>query len=666
MARMHDSLLPAAAHDAGDRSSAASSWHWTTGRAATALIVVAVVGLLWILHRQDLEEHRTALVRDVLWIEQTVQANLDRDAESLRNFAQGAGRADLDDAQLARGLGTLLEGRTGLLRVVLLDRDGELRASAPVGPAFRPAGGWLARQADPGYRLARSTGKPEYTQSHGSANDHHFEVFVPFYRGGAHAGTMVGVYDVEAVLAGVVPWWLAQKHRVTIRDAAGDVLATKSRVEAGGLAEVTYQVPLDPPGYGLMLHVQPYGSGSKLARNVLAVAIGGLALAVLSSMWSLHRHVQRRHATERALRREHAFRKAMEDSLETGMRAVDLEGRIVYVNPAFCRMVGYSEAELIGHLAPQPYWPPEDRGRIEAAQRAARAAGAVRIGFEIVLMRRTGECFDALLYEAPLVDQGKQTGWMASILDITERKHARERARQQEEKLAATARLVTMGEMASAIAHELNQPLSAIASYSTGCLNVLETSSARPEEIRDALHKTTQQAERAGRIIRRIHDFVRKSEPTRTEVRVDAVIEEAVGFVAPDARKRGVRIVSRLAAGDLALEADPLLLQQVMLNLLRNGMDAMAATPAAERELLVTSERSDASVTVRVIDRGCGLAPEVARKLFEPFFTTKPEGMGMGLNICRSVIESHGGRVWAEPGPAPGTSFAFSLPLEAR
>jgi two-component system sensor histidine kinase DctS len=253
---------------------------------------------------------------------------------------------------------------------------------------------------------------------------------------------------------------------------------------------------------------------------------------------------------------------------------------------------------------------------------------------------------------------------MGSLLDITERKRAREIARQQEEKLATTARLVTVGEMASTIAHELNQPLSAIASYTTGCLNLLEQREPPRAELQEALRKTAQQAQRAGRIIRRVHDFVRKSEPTRTLVRMNDVVEEAVGFADAEARKRRVRIRARLTNDDPELQADPLLLQQVVLNLLRNAMDAMTATPPDRREIVVATEAGAANVTVSISDRGCGISPEIREQLFQPFFTTKAEGMGMGLNICRSIVEIHRGRVWAEPHEGGGTVFSFSLPAD--
>ncbi len=641
-------------------ASAAHGWQWYAPRVAIAAFVLALLGLLWVLHRQELDEKRSAVIRDILWVEQNVRFSLARDEEQLGQL--GADAAALDPGQLEARVGYLLQNSPGLLRILLLDEGGRLRASAP--PLADP-GRAADAASQPAYEVARITGNRAYAPPHRSAQGHVFEVFVPCYRGGRSAGTVVGVYGLNSMLAALVPWWLAEKHLVTIRDADGTVLAAKSNVEARR-PELSHQVMLDPPGHGLLLHVESYGGETQLLRNVLTAAIIALAAAVLWNVWALRRHVRRRLATEEALRAEHAFRKAMEDSLHTGMRAVDLEGCIVYVNPAFSEMVGYTEGELIGSRGPQPYWPPEEREQIEAALRAARDPGAARAGIEMKLMRRGGEQFDALLYEAPLIDaEGRQTGWMGSVLDITERKRARELARQQEEKLAATARLVTMGEMASAIAHELNQPLSAIASYTTGCLNLLEDGERARGEIQEALRKSAQQTQRAGRIIRRVHDFVRKSEPTRTPVRMNAVVEEAVGFADAEARKRRVKIRARLAEEDPAVQADPLLLQQVVLNLIRNAMDAMAATSPAEREIRVATQAGAAHVTVSISDRGCGISPEIQGQLFEPFFTTKAEGMGMGLNICRSIMELHRGRVWAEPNPGGGTVFSFSLPVEA-
>jgi len=270
------------------------------------------------------------------------------------------------------------------------------------------------------------------------------------------------------------------------------------------------------------------------------------------------------------------------------------------------------------------------------------------------------------VFDAPLIDaEGRHTGWMGSVLDITEQKRMRDLARQQEERLQATARLVTMGEMASTLAHELNQPLAAISSYSAGCLNRLESENVDPSELKGILAKLGKQAQRAGQIIKRVHDFVRRSEPKRELVDINSLIQEAVALAEPDARKHQARIEIHLAAALSEVPADRVMIEQVVINLIRNGMDAMRETPANRRSLRISTRTEGEQVSIQVADQGCGIPAELAARLFQPFFTTKAEGMGMGLNICRSIAELHRGKLGFAPNPAGGTIFTFSLPIEA-
>src|SRR5574338_464500 len=221
-----------------------------------------------------------------------------------------------------------------------------------------------------------------------------------------------------------------------------------------------------------------------------------------------------------------------------------------------------------------------------------------------------------------------------------------------------------MGEMASTLAHELNQPLAAISSYSAGCLNQLERENADPSELKDILAKLGKQAQRAGQIIKRVHNFVRRSEPKREMVDINALIREAVALVEPDARKRLARIETALAPRLAEVPADPIMIEQVVVNLLRNGMDAMVDIPPAHRVLHIATRTRDGQVLIQVADRGRGIPPEAAARLFQPFYTTKAEGMGMGLNICRSIAELHRGKLGFEPNPGGGTIFTFALPIE--
>jgi two-component system sensor histidine kinase DctS len=255
---------------------------------------------------------------------------------------------------------------------------------------------------------------------------------------------------------------------------------------------------------------------------------------------------------------------------------------------------------------------------------------------------------------------------MSSVIDISDQKRAAELARQQQERLQATQRLIAMGEMASSLAHELNQPLAAIAGYNAGCLNLLASGNADPSELRPALEKSTEQAQRAGRIIRRIYEFVRRAEPKSEPCDVVALAEEVIGLVEPDARRLGVRILREFDAAVPPVQGDRILLGQVVLNLLRNGIDAMRDVPVADRCLVVGVRPEADQVHIQVADRGHGIPSDVAARLFEPFFTTKAEGMGMGLNICRSVVEGHKGRLWIDPNPDGGSIVHVLLPTRRR
>jgi two-component system sensor histidine kinase DctS len=252
---------------------------------------------------------------------------------------------------------------------------------------------------------------------------------------------------------------------------------------------------------------------------------------------------------------------------------------------------------------------------------------------------------------------------MGSIVDVTARKHAEELARQQQEKLQLTSRLVTMGEMASTLAHELNQPLAAITSYNTGCLNKLESGAFTRDELSGALTKLGVQAQRAGRIIRRVHDFVRKSEPKRAPCDLAEVIDDSIGFIESAAKNRHIRIVREIQGMRPELMADQVMLEQVLLNLMRNALEAMNDQPSERRRLTIKLSQLENQMEIRVIDLGPGISTEVQEKLFTPFFSTKAEGMGMGLNICRSIIEFHQGRLWVENNPEGGTIFVITLPI---
>jgi two-component system sensor histidine kinase DctS len=473
----------------------------------------------------------------------------------------------------------------------------------------------------------------------------------------------VGVISLTSLLQQGVPWWYGERYQLRVLDLGGSVLASRSKIDAPASA-ASHRIAFDPPGNGLFLEATPYRQETNLVRNGLATAIVLLMLLVVWSIRALRQHDRSRVAAENALREQYAFRKAMEDSLQTGLRARDLDGRITYVNPAFCRMVGWSAAELVGQRPPMPYWIDAEID-IAAGWNARILAGQAPLeGFEIRFQRRSGEIFWALIHEAPLVNaQGRHTGWMGSIVDITPQKLTEERERQQQERLQATARLVAMGEMASSLAHELNQPLAAISSYTTGSLNLIDSGQTSLTEIRGVLAKTQEQAQRAGRIIRRIYEFVRRAEPKSEPCRPVELIQEIADLAEVDAQRLQVRVVREIPAELPVIQGDRILLGQALLNLMRNGIEAMRDCPHRPCVLVVAAAVEAGQLRISIADRGPGIPPEVAARLFEPFYTTKAEGMGMGLNIARSIVEAHRGRLAHAPNPEGGSIFTITLPI---
>jgi two-component system sensor histidine kinase DctS len=643
-----------------------STWYLFALKLATGLLLILLVALLWLLHRNEIDEQRSALIADVLWLEQTLRFHLEGNAEQFQQLALDltrAGRpAELFDLRARH----LLRNSPELRQVLWLDATAKVLHGMPtltlprvIDEAF--GDNPVSRSLE----LAR-LGKPIYSDAFRTIEAAQFEVYVPIFADGAYRGALLAVYSLNGLLKHQIPWWFAERYQVRAVDGNGSLLASKSRIDASPTT-LTHPISLDPPGYGVTLQVTAYRSPGNLAQTLIATLVIILAAAVFWSLWAVRGLVQRRVSAEQALRSEYAFRKAMEDSLMVGMRARDLEGRVTYANPSFLRMVGFSAEELIGRAPPMPYWAPEEMERTLQVHNHILQGNAPHEGFEIRLMRKDGSRFDALIYEAPLIDaDGQQTGWMGSIIDVTARKQAEEVARQQQEKLQVTARLVTMGEMASTLAHELNQPLAAITSYNAGCLNKLDSGNFNPLQIREALGKLAVQAQRAGQIIRRVHDFVRKSEPKLTPCDLAEVIDDSVGFIEAAARNRGVRIVREIQGMRPELLADPVMLEQVLLNLMRNGIEAMAGLPAERRRLTVRLGQVDAQMEIRVIDRGPGIPPEALEKLFTPLFSTKADGMGMGLNICRSIIEFHHGRLWVEANPEGGSVFVITLPIHRQ
>lgn len=533
---------------------------------------------------------------------------------------------------------------------------------------------------------ARRTMSPVFSRSqfvpqHNGLGLEVVDVCVPLQEAGQLVGFGVASIALTALLDELRPPEFARRHEISFVEADGTRLARSGAVRGAGVYVADRVVDL--AGTSLQLRVDAVERRPSLIPNLATALVLGLSLGLFVVVLLLVRDARRRAAAEEALADALAFRRAMEDSLITGLRARDRDGRIVYVNPAFCHMVGFSVDEL-KQAAEPPYWPPEHVPlyRHRQAQRLApdSIAEPAREGYETLFMRRNGERFPVMVYEAPLVDRsGQHTGWMSAVVDLSAQRKVEDLSRQQQERLQATARLASVGEMASLLSHELNQPLAAIASYATGSLNLLDDTPQTnqpslpplpPEELngmlRQGLQRIAEQAERAGRVIKSVHDFVRRRHQAHEVIAADALIESVLPLVRLQARKSGARIEIDIPQPVPRLKIDRTMVEQVLLNLARNGMQAMEtdATPL-ERRVLTLKVRvvQGRWAAFSVIDAGPGIAPEVGQKLFTPFFTTRNEGMGLGLSLCRTVIEQHGGAIDFESGSDGGTTFRFTLPL---
>ncbi len=559
-------------------------------------------------------------------------------------------------------------------------------ATTPYGPPLfaRMARNDLALAAELACTSARRAAAPTFSPSYfvplaGGGGTEVMDLCLPVQVAGRETGFVVAIFSLAQMLDGALAPAMARRHELTFVESDGARLA-RAGAKRGAGVYVAERV-VDLPGRALQLRADSTAGRPSLIPNVAVALVLGLSIALFGVVLLLARDVRRRALAERALAESLAFRKAMEDSLSTGMRARDLDGRITYVNPAFCAMVGYSADEL-GGQSPPPYWPPERvaeytqrqtarlAGKSGAPASEAEVEGPSRAGFETLFVRRGGERFPVMIYEAPLVDgHGRQTGWMSAVVDVSEQRKVEDLSRQQQERLQATARLATVGEMASLLSHELNQPLSAIASYASGSLNLVEAPDAQtPALLKQAFERIAEQAERAGRVIKSVHDFVRRREQHLEAIGADRLFDSVLPLIRLQARKSGANIAIDLPARAPVVRCDRTMVEQVLLNLARNGIQAMeSATPLGQRVLTLSARRThDRWVTFSVTDAGAGIAPEVAARLFTPFYSTRSEGMGLGLSLCRTVIEQHGGALdFVSPFPAgspSGCQFRFTLP----
>ncbi|MCW2404597.1 two-component system sensor kinase FixL [Sphingobium sp. B1D7B] len=404
----------------------------------------------------------------------------------------------------------------------------------------------------------------------------------------------------------------------------------------------------------------PIENGSLIAA--VAFVVIGLAIAV-GGEWFQRARIDTETAAAGLASREAHLRSIL-DTVPDAMVVIDARGSIRDFSPAAERTFGWSAEEIIGQnvrmLMPEPYRSAHD-GYLDRYYQTGekRIIGKGRI---VVGQRRDGSTFPIELAVGEVRADG-QRQFTGFVRDLTERQHAEARLQELQNELVHVSRLTALGEMASALAHELNQPLSAIANYLKGSKMLLEREQAANPRVVDAVQRAATEALRAGDIIRRLRDFVARGETERALENLPKLVEEASALALVGAKEHDIRVQYEFSSEVELVLADKVQVQQVVFNLVRNAVDAMANPAIFRRELIVAIEPlEDDLARVSVSDTGAGIAPDVADRLFQPFITTKRTGMGVGLSISRTIIEAHGGRIWAQPTEEGGAMFSFTLP----
>jgi two-component system sensor histidine kinase DctS len=495
----------------------------------------------------------------------------------------------------------------------------------------------------------------------------HF-VFPVQSKEGAPAGHLLARYEITDLLQSTDLAWLNRRYQVDFVSELGEVIATTA-MSGKSPQGTAYDKPLDS-FKDTTLRLTPFDEPASWKRSgrTLALLCGLLLLGAAASQL-LKREMARVMQAINLAQTEAAWRQSMEDSALVGLRARDLAGRILYVNKTLCEMVGYSKEELVGLIPPLPFWPKETMDDMMARNSNTLAGDAPTGGYETRWSHRDGALVDVVIFEAPLVNsQGDQIGWMGSIVDISERKQLEEKERRHVEAMAQHARLNDMGLVASELAHELNQPLTSITSYSAGLDIALKRQLPDDPELLKAVNAVQRNAKKAGDIVNWIRRQSSRSEPVRLACNINDLVSESLEQRKRQLTRGSVQVHMDLAEGMPAVMVDRIGIEQVITNLVRNAADALEEQ-AGDRSIWICTKTHQAAsgvgcnIELRVRDSGPGLQGRTIDTLCSTFYSTKAAGMGLGLGICRAIVESHGGKLRAQDAEQQGAEFSFTIPV---
>jgi PAS domain S-box-containing protein len=379
------------------------------------------------------------------------------------------------------------------------------------------------------------------------------------------------------------------------------------------------------------------------------------------------RDITERKQAEEALRDSEMRSRALLDSSPVCNKIIDLEFRLQFMSAAGQKQLGIADIKpFYGQPYPFDFYP--ESIRTLTTEYLERAKTGEIVSLELPVHDIEGREVWYYTTFVPVRDEeGRIEYIIATSIDITERKNAEEEARQHQAELAQVRRIHTLGEMASGLAHELNQPLCAILNYANACLLMMKQDVDESGKITDAIRQISAQADRAGEIIRRLRGLIGKREPRQSSCHINEIVGEVLKIEKSEANQRNITVEKEFGENIPLIIADNIQIEQVILNLVRNAFEAMADTIVGQRKLTIqTSTVGSDAVEVIVRDTGRGLSPEDIEEVFDSFFSTKRDGLGVGLSLSRSIIEAHGGHLWAEPNPDYGATFRFTLPLKGK
>ena len=612
-------------------------WRWTWLWPFLLAVAFSAAVSLWLVRAEqiDREEQQCNIISDALSLGSRIEDWVHIEQATLQALA-GKLKGDINDLTLLNEA-TVVEGlRRVWVSVTVVDKNNRQIAHVPQFSASVHA------------PIGQDAGEETSISTH---------LMAPLPQG----GHVIARMDPATLLRKSIPWWLSRKYEVQLIDDYGQRLAATGAPLAPK-GRQSHRIDLSPELPNTFLELTTRDPHLPWWRSLPMLFIGVFLFLSGVASWALRRQMRVVDQARRRWRDEASWRQAIEASLMVGLRARDMEGRVVHVNRAFCDLVGFAPEQLLGQLPPMPYWLPDTIEESMKRHQRNLAGQAPREGYETQFRRADGTVIDVMMFETPWVDaSGRQIGWMGSFVDIRSAKQAQERERRQMEALAKQARLTTLGEVASALAHQLNQPLAAVAGYNAGILHTLERLDLKQPELLEALRESCVQIEEAGRVVQRIRGFLTRQAPQREKCDLSQIVQRAVALLRRDLKDKKIPVELDCPAGLPAVWGDPVLLEQVLINLLRNAMDAL---PEESHPRIAVAIRpiGDEQLVVRVDDNGPGVEGQTIDELASPFHTSKPQGMGMGLAICRSVVEAHHGALSVASNAWGGSRFSFTVP----